>query len=87
MINWEAKITVDQQLEEKQKELRQLRDSALAATDWLVARHRDEVESGWTTSLNAKQYTELMNYRQQLRDYTTHNNWVHLGLPSTPSFV
>ena len=87
MINWDAKITVDQQLEEKQKELRQIRDSALSATDWLVARHRDEVESGWTTSLTPIQYNELMNYRQQLRDYTTHRNWESLGLPSTPSFV
>jgi hypothetical protein len=38
---------------------RQWRDHHLASPDALVARHRDEVEAGLTTSLSAEQYATL----------------------------
>ncbi len=45
------------------------RDGQLAATDGVVSRHRDEVESGLPTTLAAEQYTALQVYRQQLRNW------------------
>ncbi|MFM9382256.1 phage tail assembly chaperone [Pseudomonas sp. UV AK001] len=45
------------------------RQSALAATEWLITRHRDEQELGRGTRLKAQQYLELLEYRQALRDW------------------
>jgi hypothetical protein len=45
------------------------RDAELAATDPMVARHRDEMEGGGSTTLSAEQYTELQTYRRLLREW------------------
>lgn len=45
------------------------RQTMLAATEWLVTRHRDEQELGRGTTLKAQQYLELLEYRQALRDW------------------
>ncbi|RTY69855.1 phage tail protein [Pseudomonas veronii] len=45
------------------------RDQALAATDSLVVRHRDELEVGRPTTLTGEQFTQLQNYRLDLRDW------------------
>lgn len=45
------------------------RQSALAATEWQVTRHRDEQELGRGTTLSAQHYLELLEYRQALRDW------------------
>lgn len=37
-------------------------------TDWLVQRHREQVETEATTSLTAEEYTQLTSYRQYLRE-------------------
>lgn len=41
----------------------------LAATDGVVARHRDESESGMATTLTGDRYIELQGYRRRLRDW------------------
>ncbi|MEB2855564.1 phage tail assembly chaperone [Pseudomonas atacamensis] len=48
---------------------RDWRQAALAATEWLVTRHRDEQVLGRGTYLQATQYLELLEYRQALRDW------------------
>ncbi|WP_434987460.1 phage tail assembly chaperone [Pseudomonas protegens] len=48
---------------------RQWRSAELYATDGVVARHRDQVEAGATTTLLGDQYKELQAYRQALRDW------------------
>lgn len=48
---------------------RQWRDGEIAASDALVARHRDEVEQGAKSTLSGEQYQELQAYRQLLRDW------------------
>ncbi|WP_460107453.1 tail fiber assembly protein [Pseudomonas sp. H1_F01] len=48
---------------------RSWRASQLSATDGVVARHRDESESGMATTLAAEQYVALQAYRRQLRDW------------------
>lgn len=47
---------------------RQQRDALIAASDWIVARHRDQVEGSVKVSLTSAQYAALMDYRQSLRD-------------------
>lgn len=45
------------------------RDGRLAASDGVVARHRDEAEVGGATTLTPAQYAELQAYRQALRKW------------------
>ncbi|MCR8932743.1 MULTISPECIES: phage tail assembly chaperone [unclassified Pseudomonas] len=45
------------------------RQASLAATEWLVTRHRDEQALGRGTHLQAAQYLQLLEYRQALRDW------------------
>ncbi|KVN76049.1 phage tail protein [Burkholderia ubonensis] len=63
------------------------RDSALGATDWLVARHQDEKLLGNGTTLSADQFVMLLGYRQSLRECSGMPNWPDVTLPSPPPFV
>ncbi|WP_079229385.1 phage tail assembly chaperone [Pseudomonas putida] len=49
--------------------LRMWRDYQLQSGEWLVMRHRDELAMNISTSLTSQQYTELLTYRQSLRDW------------------
>lgn len=48
--------------------LRAQRDTRLATTDWLVQRHAEELALGLDTTLTPGQHTDLLTYRQALRD-------------------
>lgn len=64
------------------------RDAELAKSDPIVARHRDQVESGLTTTLTADQYTELQAYRTLLRDWPTHEQFPDAtGRPVAPEWL
>ena len=39
-------------------------------TDWLVQRHQEEQLRGVPTTLSTQDFTDLLNYKQQLRDLT-----------------
>ena len=54
--------------------LSDFRNEKLFSTDWMVTRHRDQVDSGVTTSLTNDQYKNLLIYRQALRDITEKYN-------------
>ena len=45
------------------------RDDAVASTEWLVNRHRDELDMQLATTLTDEQFAELLVYRQALRDW------------------
>lgn len=45
------------------------RDTELHANEWMVTRHRDELDLNRSTSLLDVQYIELLTYRQALRDW------------------
>ena len=45
------------------------RNGELVASDWLVSRHRDEKDFGQSTTLSQDQFSELLAYRQALRDW------------------
>jgi hypothetical protein len=51
------------------------RDGELARSEWLIARHRDEVDIGQSPTMTAEQYGELLAWRQLLRDW-----------PASPAF-
>jgi hypothetical protein len=56
-------------LAEQESAERIWRDLQLLRSDGVVSRHRDEVESGLSTTLTAEQYTALQVYRRQLREW------------------
>lgn len=68
-------------------EKRALRDMALKATDWLVARHQDEKLIGDGTTLAYGQFTELLRYRQALRDIGSADGWPYIDLPAAPEYL
>ena len=53
------------------------RNSKLYETDWMVLRHRDQIDANVTTTLTNDQYQKVLTYRQALRDlskdYTVDN--------------
>jgi hypothetical protein len=55
----------------------------LALTDWLTVRHTEQLQTNTPTSISAEQYSELLAYRQSLRDLTDDNH----SFPTPPSFV
>lgn len=48
---------------------RKWRDGELLAVTWLRDRHRDQLDIVADTTLTAEQFTELLVYMQQLRDW------------------
>jgi len=51
------------------------RDELLTKSDYIVTRHRDEVDSGQTTTLTTAKYQEWLTYRTALRNVTDDANW------------
>jgi hypothetical protein len=56
----------------------------LTATDWWVTRHRDQLETGTPTTLSGTEYARLLEYRQQLRDWSKSGQPL---LPVPPAFL
>jgi hypothetical protein len=48
---------------------RKWRDAELSSVMWLRERHRDQQEIGGDTTLSGDQFSELLVYMQQLRDW------------------
>lgn len=64
------------------------RDGELNGTDGLVARHRDQVESGGATTLNADEYKQLQSYRISLRDWPEATSFPKATMrPSAPGWL
>ncbi|OAE17626.1 hypothetical protein A2T76_03515 [Pseudomonas brenneri] len=57
--------------EELAEKARRWRDGVISASEWIVARHRDEVDMGQETQITPEQFSELLRYRQALRDWPT----------------
>lgn len=63
------------------------RDTKLTATNWLVERHREEQETG-TTTLTAQEYSDLLAYRQALRDVPQQAGFHEaINWPVAPSYA
>lgn len=64
------------------------RDDELVSSDTLVARHRDERDMGFDTTLTAAQFTELMQYRQRLREWPESGSFPSVGeRPVAPEWL
>ncbi|MBH3444954.1 MULTISPECIES: phage tail assembly chaperone [Pseudomonas] len=64
------------------------RDHELSSTDAMVARHRDELESGLSTTLTVDQYLELQLYRRHLRDWPQGDEFPLIEhRPETPGWL
>lgn len=65
-------ITAEQReeaaLEQAWSALRAERDRRFEETRWLVERHAEELTLGLNTMLTPEQHTDLLTYRQALRD-------------------
>lgn len=48
---------------------RKWRDGEISASEWMVIRHRDQLELGETLTLSADEFQALNRYRQELRDW------------------
>jgi len=56
--------------QEPELTIRDIRNIKMYETDWMVLRHRDEIDNELSTTLNNDQYKKLLDYRQKLRDIT-----------------
>ncbi|MGX4726168.1 phage tail assembly chaperone [Pseudomonas corrugata] len=59
----------DLTIEQLAGEERSWRDNAINGSQWISARHRDQLEIGIATSMTAEQFQELLVYIQALRDW------------------
>lgn len=56
-------------VEEKESEVRAVRDQYINDIEWRVSRYRDQVEIGVTPTDDQATYTKILQYMQYLRDY------------------
>ncbi|WP_421196630.1 phage tail assembly chaperone [Aeromonas enteropelogenes] len=66
---------------------RENRDIELSKTEWIVSRHRDEMEAGTEATLSTEKYTELQSYRQKLRDWPAQPGWPDIDMPAAPDWL
>ncbi|GID08017.1 phage tail assembly chaperone [Pseudomonas sp. 008] len=78
--HFDSSLTADMSEDDPVMRERLWRRSSLSANQWLVARHRDEQDLGRVTTLTAKQYLELLEYRQALREWPESSQF-----PQTPA--
>lgn len=57
---------------------RKQRDALVSQSDWVVNRHRDQIDSNVATSLTPAQYQTWLVYRQALRDISKQSGWPSL---------
>ena len=60
------------------------RNDLLTSTDWLVMRHRDQVESKVNTTLTETQYEALQAYRTELRNLPEQSGFPNITFPTLP---
>jgi len=63
------------------------RDRLLGHTDWICARHRDQIEAGIDTTLTPEEYSEVLAYRQALRDWPATDGWPDAPMPTPPDWM
>jgi len=61
---------------------RKNRDKKITKTDWIIFRHKEQLELSIDTNITTAQYTDLLTYRQALRDSAD-----TLELPSEPTWL
>ena len=78
-------LPTSEELAEKE---RRWRDLVISTTEWIVTRHRDEVDMGQETMITPEQFSELLRYRQALRDWPTVEGFPNVDLrPNPPGWL
>lgn len=67
--------------------MREARDTAIHATDWLLLRHQDETLQERAPTLSKEQLAALLAYRQALRDLSEAPDWPKTPLPAVPDLL
>lgn len=81
MIDWDLVLTVEHKNKVAEDEARKKRDLILSETDWIVIRHRDEIESCTQTTISVDKYNDLLLYRKLLRDLPSNEGWYNKEIP------
>jgi hypothetical protein len=64
------------------------RDGKILQTTWLRERHRDQQDAGLPTTLDAEQFTELLIYLQDLRDWPQSEQFPAVEYrPAAPAWI
>jgi hypothetical protein len=63
------------ELESLKSHDRQDRNKILVDSDYIMTRHRDQVDANESTTLTPSKYQEWLNYRTALRNLTNDANW------------
>lgn len=63
-----------------------MRTGLLSSTDWYSIRQRDQLDHGSTPTLTPEQYSELLTYRQQLRDWPVSGD-TNEAFPTKPAWM
>ncbi|WP_270809047.1 phage tail assembly chaperone [Aeromonas sp. QDB08] len=87
MIDWGQVITAEQQTENRKQGARADRDVILSSSMWIAERHRGQVALGVETSIKTEQYTELLTYHQELRDWPSQPGWPDIDMPPEPDWL
>ncbi|MFI3270820.1 MAG: tail fiber assembly protein [Pseudomonadota bacterium] len=61
-------LAVYNSTEARAERVRTERDKRITDCDWVIIRHRDEVDEGDETTLTTDEYTAWLDYRKALRD-------------------
>lgn len=73
---------------EQAEKARRWRDSQLTMSEWVVTRHRDEVDMAMKTTITTQQFSGLLKYRQALRDWPTVEGFPSENLrPNAPDWL
>lgn len=62
-------INCDQVENNRRDQARKWRNEQLVASQWLLDRDRDEIAAGISLTLTTEDFYELVEYRQELRDW------------------
>lgn len=66
---------------------KQQRDAAIDSSMWFVQRHNSQKQLNIETSITDQQFTELLTYHQDLRDWPGQPGWPDIDMPSTPEWL
>lgn len=60
------------------------RDLQLKSAEWVASRHRDELDMQLHTTLTVEQFAQLLQFRQQLRDWPADDDFPLIEHRPTP---
>ena len=75
----EDALAVYNSTESRASRIRLERDKRIESCDWIINRHRDQIETGVPTTIAKEEYVAYLQYRQALRDLPSKEGFPWLG--------